>query len=589
MVNHIASHMAAREDLIPDVRKLLGQGKTQQEIAAELGVSRSTIQRIMPLIRNERDDFEPMTFIPVIHMSDEGSPNVQLPLRSFMAMVDKSLPILYPHTFNGSGEFKQYQQNVILRWNCDSQYRKFMSNDVQRWYNYMEANDLENDHFIRQYVQTVQHYATSGIHQAIRNHLAENQLSWFSRTIDQLGFGRVNTHTVVQYYIEKRADHLPEVEKDIFQRLVACHYDPDQDLFFDMLRYKVDSSLLNIDEFFLHSMKDVPREILLNVCDVPEDLVDSMIELKRYDVAELKLILKGGFETEEDIEFAKAGDFLNMKEVKKARKLDCKTKKEMTQVLDNGWADGLIMRKAVRRGIKAEEHKLYVQTFVENEHIPWTKDEIKWARGNTATTLKRLSEFSSIRALEFCDFLVDVQEPVYRTDRLMEEYNNLSSPGRSITDEGKFEEFLEEFPDFVEITSGGLTKILVNSNKSLKIDPRVNPVDFPSLKRLTTALGKSLKKALKANNLNDATTDAYSFMKYQLTKHVGPGDEDLHVIDEVVSLLNLDKKEINALHQARLARNWISHKESEQKVAPKWKFVELMLITGQKLSELKKE
>jgi hypothetical protein len=117
----------------------------------------------------------------------------------------------------------------------------------------------------------------------------------------------------------------------------------------------------------------------------------------------------------------------------------------------------------------------------------------------------------------------------------------------------------------------------------------VNPVDFPSLKKLTTALGKSLKKALKANNLNDATTDAYSFMKYQLTKHVGPGDEDLHVIDEVAKLLNLDKKEINALHQARLARNWISHKESEQKIAPKWKFVELMLVTGQKLSELKKE
>lgn len=581
--------MAAREDLIPDVRKLLGQGKTQQEIADELGVSRSTIQRIMPLIRNERDDFEPMTFIPAIQMRDEGSPNVVLPLRSFMAMVDKSLPILYPNGFNGRGEFKQYQQNVILRYECKSQYPQHVSKDVQRWYNYMEANDLEDDHFITQYVRTVQQYAESRVYEAIHTHLGDYQFSWFSRTIDQLGFNGVNTNTVAQYYGEKRADHLPEVEKDIFQRLVACRYAPDQDLFFDMLRYKVDSSSLNIEEFVLHSMKDTGREILLNVCDVPEDLVDSMLELKRFDVAELKLVLKGGFETEEDIEFAKAGDFLNMKEVKKARKLDCKTKKEMTQVLDNGWADGLIMRKAVRRGIKAEERKLYVQTFVENEHIPWTKDELKWARENTATTLKRLSEFSSIRALEFCDFLVDVQEPVYRTDRLMEEYNNLPSPGKNITDEGKFEEFLEEFPDFVEITSGGLTKILVNSNKSLKIDPRVNPVDFPSLKRLTTALGKSLKKALKANNLNDATTDAYSFMKYQLTKHVGPGDEDIHVIDEVAKLLNLDKKEINALHQARLARNWISHKESEQKSAPKWKFVELMLTIGQKLSELKND
>jgi hypothetical protein len=431
-----------------------------------------------------------------------------------MAMVDKDLPILYPIGFNGTGEFKQYQQNIIIRWACNSQYKPYMSKNIQRWYNYMEAHDLEDDSFIQAYVKSVSHYATSGIHQAITYHLSENQLSWFSRTIDQLGINGVNMHRVVQYYTEKRADHLPEVEKDIVQRLVACQYVPDQDLFFDMLRYKVDSSSLNPAEFVLHIMKDAGREILLNLGNVPEDLVDPMLELKRYDVAELKLILKGGFETEEDIEFAKAGGFLNMKEVKKARKIDCKTKKEMAQVLDNGWADGLILRKAVRRGIKADERKLYVQTFVENEHIPWTKDEIKWARGNTATTLKRLSEFSSIRALEFCDFLVDVQEPVYRTDRLMEEYNNLPSPGKSITDEGKFEEFLEEFPDFVEITSGGLTKILVNSNKSLKIDPRVNPIDFPSLKRLTTALGKSLKKALKANNLNDATTDAYSFMKY---------------------------------------------------------------------------
>ena len=180
------------------------------------------------------------------------------------------------------------------------------------------------------------------------------------------------------------------------------------------------------------------------------------------------------------------------------------------------------MRNAIRKGFKASEYELYSKTIQENDHIGWNKTEITWARKQTDTTLKRLSEFSSIRALDFCDFLLDVQEPVYRTDRLMQEHNKLTSPGRKISTEDKFEEFLD------------------------------------------------------------------AFMKYQLNKHIeAEAGEDLMVVDEVSNLLKLNKQSITSLHQARLARNWVSHKESEQKIAPRWKYVEITLTYAQQLSEIK--
>ena len=117
---------------------------------------------------------------------------------------------------------------------------------------------------------------------------------------------------------------------------------------------------------------------------------------------------------------------------------------KLQQIVEYGWKDGDVLRNAVALGFKPTEYQLYSKTILQNDHIRWNKTEIAWARKNTDTTLKRLTEFSSIRALDFCDFLLDVQEPVYRTDRLMQEHNKLSSPGRKITSEDKFEEFLDK-------------------------------------------------------------------------------------------------------------------------------------------------
>ena len=576
--------MPPKDDIVPDVRKLLSQGKTQQEIADELNVSRSTIQRVMPLIKSEIEYFEPMTFIEAKQMHDQGSPSVVLPLRSFMAMVDKSLPILYPANWIGRGEVKQYQQNVIIRWSSSSVYPDLMSHDFEKWYNYMEKYEYEGDGFIRSYITRASKYTRIAANQ-IATHVAGNEVSWFGKSTHNIR--GVSRDKIVKFYIQKLGSHLPEEEEKIFQRLEQLSFNPDSAVFYQILTQNPDPNKLNITKFLSEVMENPVREILTKIAKVPEDLVDHMIKLKKYNVQELKLMLDGGFKTEGDVKFAKEGGFQTMKEVRKARKFMCQNKKELQQVLDYGWEDGNAMRNAIAKGFKGSEYELYAKTIQENDHIGWNKTEIAWARTQTDTTLKRLSEFSSIRALDFCDFLLDVQEPVYRTDRLMQEHNKLTSPGRKISTEDKFEEFLDEFSQYVEVTAGGLTKILLNSDKTLKVEPRISPMDFPSLKSLNTKLAKDLKRALKQNNLNEATTDAYAFMKYQLNKHIEAEDgEDLMVVDEVSNLLNLNKQSITSLHQARWARNWVSHKESEQKIAPRWKYVEITLTYAQQLSEI---
>ena len=186
--------------------------------------------------------------------------------------------------------------------------------------------------------------------------------------------------------------------------------------------------------------------------------------------------------------------------------------------------------------------------------------------------------------MEFYDFLFTVDESVYRTDRLMKEYNGLKTSGNMIANEDEFELFLSEFDDIVEVTQGGLTNILLNTKKIAKIHPRVNHTSYPSLKRSSSALARSLKGALKENNLNEASLDSYSWLTEKLRKHLGISQkEELQVVEELVKILKLDKKRQNTLHKARMARNWVGHKDAEQKIEPKWKYVEFALNLSEEL------
>ena len=72
-----------------------------------------------------------------------------------------------------------------------------------------------------------------------------------------------------------------------------------------------------------------------------------MLDLKNYNLTEIKLIVRGGFENQEDIDFAQQGGFDNIKDVRKARKLFCNTWEEMVAVQTNEWEDGNEMRHAI--------------------------------------------------------------------------------------------------------------------------------------------------------------------------------------------------------------------------------------------------
>ena len=189
--------------------------------------------------------------------------------------------------------------------------------------------------------------------------------------------------------------------------------------------------------------------------------------------------------------------------------------------------------------------------------------------------------------MEFYDYLFTVDEDMFRTDRLMGEYNKLAVPGSQIISEEKFEDFLAQFPDVVEVTNGGLTKILLNSKGVKKIHPRINFNSYPTIKKSKSILSKSLKKSLSENNLNEASLDSYSWLTEKLRTHLSISQKDeLQIIDSCKELLDLSKKESDKLHKTRLARNWVGHKEAEQKVEPSWTYVEYCLDLSERISLL---
>ena len=332
-----------------------------------------------------------------------------------------------------------------------------------------------------------------------------------------------------------------------------------------------------------------PEIILGEFLDVPKKYIEPMLEARIYDLDELKLRIKGGFKDGEDIKFAQEGNFSTIKEVRSARKLECTTLIELTAVKNGNWPSGEIYRYAISQGFESFEYNLFQETKDDNGHIRWDKSEIAWARSASSNELQRLKKFSSIRAMEFYDYLFTLEEEIFRTDRLMAQYKELNTPGPKIATEGKFEDFLSEpaFSGVVDVTEGGLTKILLNSGAVNNIHPRADPASYPLIKKSRTELAKSLRAALNANNLGDSTVDSWSWLCTTLRAHLGlSAKDDLEsVVEKLNELLGLTKTQRDLLHTARMARNWISHKDGEF-VEPSWDSVEYVLDTAEKLSAL---
>jgi len=603
-----------KKHLIEEIVRLRSLGHTQVEMASILDVSRSTITRIWP---------ETLEFASAAYFGDEtytvtntkgvvaNSNSVDLGLKEFEHTINAAFPIF---VVNNGRVLYQFRENVVITTHDAQQFTQgFHSLAIHRnfskWLSMVKQDDIASEqNFISwgTYLQHLQQQSSSYLDNWLAKIIEKTDIEYR----EQFAFGykqqinlirnRIFREMWVQVFGEKHIlykeikmllDKRPNYNMNSIQEIITPYgdiygeefedlWDP---LYFKMLTINSQQSQRMIP----NDMKNIDSgnflPIVLNIIygGSEEDCV-KMVETGIYDLKKLKLVIDGGFKKKGDIDFAENGGFKTMKEVRKARKIKCTTMKEISIVEENGWGDGEVYRTAIKLGFKNKECALYNSTIIGIPGVTWDKISLKWARNATESQINRLSEFSSIRAMDFYDFLFTVEEEIYRTDRLLKEYNKIKSPGINIKNEDDFETFLNEqpFPDVVKVTQGGLTNILINSESKVKhtIHSRVNPSEYPYLKKTQTKLAKELKVALEHNNLHGATLDSFSWLTEALRTHLKLSSKDeLLIIDETEKLLGLNKTGVNTLHKIRLARIWIAHKDSEQREEPKWSYIELLL------------
>ena len=586
-----ASFMSDKNALVKEVKNLLSKGLTQKVIAEKLGVSRSTITRLMPDVKAESSE-KCFKVIQATEIKLGQSAVIVVNTESFKMMVDEELPIIYVN----HNDIYQIQTNQTLHFPIHREWgntTQVIFNDVNKWLNQILDTDITRDaDFVNAWTGARQDLQSK--HSSILNTINNHALEWFGVDINTL-CGNFNNYSPqdfknrsIEVFIEKNSkfEHLNRLILT-GARINSLYDDIDRiNAFYEFIQlWDKTENLYDLYELVIGPLGEItPQRILNEMFSVPKKYIPAMLELKNYNLQDIKLIVKGGFNNQKDIDFARQGGFVNIKDVQVARKLECTSMKEMLTVQSNGWESGGEMRNAIKKGFLENEKELHQLTTEQNNHIKWNKGSVKWARSSTKDSLERLTNFSSIKSMEFYDFLFTVEDSMFRTDRLMGEYNKLAVPGAKITSEEKFEQILSQFPDVVEVTNGGLTNILINSKGVKKIHPRINFNSYAKIKKSKSKLSNALKKSLANNNLNEASLDSFSWLKEHLRAHFGiPQKEEFQVVDKCKELLNLSKMEIDKLHKARMARNWVGHKEAEQKVEPSWSFVEYCLDLSERI------
>ena len=91
---------------------------------------------------------------------------------------------------------------------------------------------------------------------------------------------------------------------------------------------------------------------------------------------------KWGFNNEEDYNFAKEGGFKTLKQVDKARKLNCFNAEEVNEVIKGKWSDGDELRDAINHGLDSNDKKIYDNIIMKYPHINWNIPSINWIKNN---------------------------------------------------------------------------------------------------------------------------------------------------------------------------------------------------------------
>jgi hypothetical protein len=335
------------------------------------------------------------------------------------------------------------------------------------------------------------------------------------------------------------------------------------------------------------------KNILQAYTELSEEVIDYMIQHNNYESTDVELVIFGGID-EVDLEFAKKGQFRNIGELNLAREKNCTNRAELELVVEHGWASGDELRKAQDHyGVGSDGRQLYLNMAELNPQVNWTgewkHDLLDWADLADEEDFQRLRGFPDPKSMVyFEDVLMQIDEDSVRTDFLIRDFNEIDAPGSFISDEAEFGELLSMpcFKGIVKVGKLGVSTINLASRSKEEWKPKakINGADYPNFSRSRKKAVKELKTSLEENALNESLTGAYDWMASNLRSKLSVGKkEEIHVIDQIRDLLDLNRTANNALHQARMARNWIAHPFEAEEVKPTWEMVELCLKTTEEI------
>ena len=509
--------MPDEEKKIELLRNLLSEGKSQTAAAKELGISRSSVIRMMKTIKQTatRNNKE----ITAIHLLKpvENAIMVHLSLEDFKAHLEPSKPVFFTKAqsiHRGGKNIINFTQNHGEYWiNSEFDYRGICDLSDRL------GSPLMIDGFkYGAWIDWIRNDSNYFLFELTSMLEAQHIIDYFDKTAFAMGDGSImglqviwdrgNTWQQVLAHmpvkgskqemdLQKLAspNHPSPALSPIVKKMIMESKEPIHDLV-KLWMTKPDirdflKAAWTVENEVLHSkysgsyqdkiwndldIRGVFERFLEDQCGVPKKYVKKMIDLGRYNLKELKIAIEGGFKDPADLEAALSGEFMNLRALTKARRLKCLTNDELEDVVNNGWKDGEQMRRAFHLGFGPGDQEKY-GVLNSLSHIDWFADHemFKWANSQPVSVLKKLKEFPSPRAYEMAEFIGKINEPMYRTDKLQVEFNKLPAPGEVFANslEQQFEQFLRNdcFTGLLDVGSGGIVTILKKKTKKIPTVP----------------------------------------------------------------------------------------------------------------------
>ncbi|MDB2569316.1 helix-turn-helix domain-containing protein [Candidatus Poseidonia alphae] len=621
--------MAPKEDDLTRLKILLASGLSITEAAKRMDVSRSTAQRLKKKIVEISDSDGDTEF--VFGVLSDNAVTLRVASGKMHEMLDWSKPIYW----NNLSIFQKHE-DYWLTYPLGKRLQEW--HDVKRHYVKGISTEFLSEVLMLSGLGTQNHYksVTTNLSPWMGQNWYRYLENWLERSYYHVSeLGDLSTRHLQSYKgpkleliidsIMRRCegfeDEAPFIHFALFARL-----GDEQDKALEILQAKgieigsyseqwisiatFGRDMVSPDEFLETRTQDENDEhdyptgvlffgiknILQAYTELPEEVIDYMIQHNNYESTDVELVIFGGID-EVDLEFAKKGQFRNIGQLNLAREKSCTNIAELELVVDHGWACGDELRKAQDHyGVGADGRQLYLNMAELNPQVNWTgewkHDLLDWADLADDEDFQRLRGFPDPKSMVFFeDVLMQIDEDSVRTDFLIRDFNEIDAPGSFISDEAEFGELLAMpcFRDIVKVGKLGVSTINLASRSKEEWKPKakISGADYPNFSRSRKKAVKELKTSLEENALNASLTGAYDWMASNLRSKLSVGKkEEIHVIDQIRDLLDFDQSTNNALHQARLARNWIGHPMSAKEVKPTWEMVELCLKTTEDILDL---